>query len=428
MKNLKLELFEFRKGLKFEQSEISAIVESHIEATNNHSEKRIIESLNDRLEIYTYHEEVKGLLESLNDDVVSYELLYNLKDLARVVESLNSDGMLYRQPLNVILDIINTTDDKDRMSKIVNELAVYDWVPQIKVFVHNLTKSPETKANLLSSGSCEDVYTMVEAVENGHLALIHDGWFFLSEDKIEKCLLEDHINDAEKIQRLRNLETGLKYSEVTKDRVNFKISENIVIGISVNDPGTTFINEDKMNKETTLDSLFKSPVIPIVNKNFFPLIREMAENVDKFVELDVVKKVGNLTQPYKDIYAFNYKNNMYSYTVDARYGNSFYKYESAIELIDDIRNEMSYDLTNFYENKVENEFKVRKKLEDKVREVSIDIEDLNRNIDKIETNITMLGESKILSVALESLNTEKKDKEVELKSIKEALYNEISKS
>lgn len=427
MKNLKKELFDFKKELKFEESEISSIVESHFNALDKFSEKRVIESLNGALNKYKYHEEVKGLLESLNTDVSGYELLYNLKDLFKVVES-RDNGAIYRQPLNVILDIINTGDESDRMAKIVNELAIYSWVPEIKLFMHNLTNNPQEKQNLLSGGKADSVYTIVESVEGGHVAYISESWFLLSEDKIEKIVLEDHVKDGATLSLLRTLETGLKYSDITNERVNFKISENIIVGLSVDAPGETFINEDKLNKETTLDNLFKSPIIPIVNKNFFPIIKEMAENLDKIVELDVVKQVSNLTTPYKDVYAFNYKNNMYLYNVDARRGNTFYKYESASELIDDVRNELNYDLTYFYENKVGEEVKVRKRLEDKVREIQVEIDDLDRNIDKVKANITMIGESEVLSSALTALEKSKDEKNVELTAVKETLYNEITKA
>jgi glutamate 5-kinase len=33
-----------------------------------------------------------------------------------------------------------------------------------------------------------------------------------------------------------------------------------------------FINDDELNAETTLESLFSSPIVPIVNKNFYPVL------------------------------------------------------------------------------------------------------------------------------------------------------------
>ena len=141
MKNLKLELFNFKKNLSLEQDEISVIVEGHMNACNEASEKAIILSLNEILMPYTYDKSIKGLLESLNDDMKNYELVYELKNLYNVLNSKNQ-GELYRQPINVLLQTINLETDQDRMSKVLNELAIYDWVPEIKLFVHNLTKSP----------------------------------------------------------------------------------------------------------------------------------------------------------------------------------------------------------------------------------------------------------------------------------------------
>ena len=74
MKNLKLELFNFKKNLSLEQDEISVIVEGHMNACNEASEKAIILSLNERLKPYTYDKSIKGLLESLNDDMKNFEL------------------------------------------------------------------------------------------------------------------------------------------------------------------------------------------------------------------------------------------------------------------------------------------------------------------------------------------------------------------
>ena len=98
MKNLKLELFNFKKNLSLDQEEVSYIIEGHMNACNEVSEKQIINSLNERLKAYTYDKDVKGLLESLNDDMKNYELLYELKNLYNVLNSKNQ-GELYRQPI-----------------------------------------------------------------------------------------------------------------------------------------------------------------------------------------------------------------------------------------------------------------------------------------------------------------------------------------
>jgi hypothetical protein len=423
MKNLKLELFNFKKDLTLDQEEVSVIVEGHMNACNQLSEKQIIVSLNERLKPYTYDKSVKSLLENLNDDMKNYELLYELKNLYNVLNSKNQ-GELYRQPLNVVLQTINLETDQDRMSKILNELAIYDWVPEVKLFVHNLTKSPEQKTNLLSGGKGESTFTIVEQVEDGHCALVRDSWFLLSENTIEKTLLENHVKDEETLKSLRMLETAMKYAQVSEDKVSFRISEYLTIGLAVGKKSGLFINDDEMNEETTLESLFSSPIVPIVNKNFYPILLEVSKNLDKFVELDVVKRVNNLINPYLEIFAFNYKNNTFVYRCDERYGNSFFKYESALELVNEVRNELNYDLTYFYENKLDKELIVKRKLEDKEREITLKLEDVNFNISKVKGSIQMIGESEVLTTALKNLEKRKDNLDAELQATKELQYNE----
>lgn len=423
MKNLKLELFNFKKDLTLDQEEVSVIVEGHMNACNQLSEKQIIVSLNERLKPYTYDKSVKSLLENLNDDMKNYELLYELKNLYNVLNSKNQ-GELYRQPLNVVLQTINLETDQDRMSKILNELAIYDWVPEVKLFVHNLTKSPEQRTNLLSGGKGESTFTIVEQVEDGHVALVRDSWFLLSENTIEKTLLETHVKDEETLKSLRMLETAMKYAQVSEDRVNFRISEYLTIGLAVGKKSGLYINDDELNEETTLESLFSSPIIPIVNKNFYPILVEVSKNLEKFVELDVVKRVNNLINPYLEIFAFNYKNNTFVYRCDERYGNSFFKYESALELVNEVRNELNYDLTYFFENKLDKELIVKRKLEDKEREITLKLEDVNFNISKVKGSIQMIGESEVLTTALKNLEKRKENLDTELQATKELQYNE----
>jgi hypothetical protein len=425
--DLKLELFNFKKKLSLDQEEVYQVVEGHMNAIGNYSDKQVIESLNEKLKIYTYDKGVKSLLENLNDSLDTYKFLYELKHLYKIIESQNL-GMIYRQPLKVLFDIINVEAADDRMSKVLNELAIYDYVPEIKLFVHNLTKSPEQKQNLLSGGRAEMVFTIVEQVEEGYVAYVRDSWFLLTDETIEKTLLETHIKDDAKLRTIRLLETAMKYATINDNRINFRISENLVVGMSVNKKGTMYINDDELNGETTLESLFSSPIVPIVNKNFYPLLVETSKNLDKFVELDVVKRVSNLINPYLEAFTFNYKNNVYMYRCDERYGNSFYKYESAFELVNEVRNELNFDLTYFYKNKVSKEVIVKRQLEDKEREITLKLEDVNSNIDKVKYTLSEMKEAPALTKALKALQTQQKSLGIELQAIKELQYKERIKA
>jgi hypothetical protein len=220
----------------------------------------------------------------------------------------------------------------------------------------------------------------------------------------------------------------MKFSSITENRINFRISEYMTIGLSVGKKTGIFINDDELNAETTLESLFSSPIVPIVNKNFYPVLLETSKNLDKFVELDVVKRVNNLVNPYLELFAFNYKNTTFVYRVDERYGNSFFKYESALELVNEVRNELNYDLTYFYENKLDKELIVKRKLEDKEREITMKLEDINFNIEKVNGSIKMIGESEILTTALSNLEKRKGNLSNELRAVKEVQQKERTKA
>jgi hypothetical protein len=425
MLNLKLELFNYRKKLDFDQEDISKIVESNTNAlsTGDLSEMEVISNLNSKLNTFKYDKSVKSLLENINTDLADYQLQYQLKHLYKVLEHQNL-GMMYRQPMVVLLDIINLETDNDKMSKILNELCIYDWVPEIKTFVYNLTKSPDKKQNLLNGGKSDNVYTIVEQVENGHIARVKDSWFFLSEGNIEKTLVENHVNDPNKIRTLRTLETALNYADINESTISFRISEDLVIGLSVDKSSIVYINGEEMDKATTLESIFSSPIIPIINKNFYPLILEVSKNLDKFIELDIVKKITNLVHPQLELYAFNYKNSIYTYKCDERYGNSFFKYESVMDLINEIKSEVNYDLSYFYNNKLSKEVKVKRQLEDKERQIKLKLEEVNFNIEKIKANEMILKESNVLKDAMKKLNGHKANLENELEAIKELQYKE----
>lgn len=422
MKNLKLELFNFKKSLNYEQEDVERVIEGHLNNFVEFGEKHMIQSLNEKLKPYTYDKQVKTFLESLNDDLAQYELVYELKSLYNVLNSKNQ-GEMYRQPINVLLQTINLETDQDRMSKILNELAVYDWVPEIKLFVHNLTKSPEKRNNLLSGGKADSVYTIVEQVEDGHLAFIKDSWFLLTDDEIEKTLLENHVKDEERLRTMRTLQTALQFCEVSESRVDFRISEYLTVGLGVSNKNI-YINEDELNEESTLESIFSSPIVPIVNKNFYPLIQEVSSNIDSFVELDVVKRVSNLVNPTLEVFAFNFKDNLYAYRCDERYGYSFFKYESALELVNEVKNELNFDLGYFYENKLDTELVAKRKLEDKERQIELKLEDVNFNISKIKASIQMIGETKVLNEALTNLEKRSDNLTTELQAVKELQYNE----
>jgi hypothetical protein len=402
MKNFKLELFNFKNRLTFDQTDISSLVEGFIINYDNFSEKELVKGINEKLLKYTYDTDVKRFLESLDTEMKSYPLVYELKDLYKRVERENQ-GMLYRQPLNTILEIINKADDDARMESILNELRIYDWVPQIKSFVFNLTKSPLERQNMSNSGKGEKVYTIVEKIDNGYMAFVSDRWFMIDDKEVKQILAEDYIEDEDKIKEIRILEQCMKLSTIENDKVTFKIDENVQLSLSTKNDKTMFINEEKLDAETTLENVFNSPIIPYLKRDYFLLINTLKENLNNLVELDIALKITNILNPYLESYAFNYKDKMYLYNKDIRTGSSFYAYESVNELINDVKKDLDFDLTHFFENKLSKELKQLKTLEDKEKSIELKIKDVNEAIDELKNEPSLLETDKSLKLTFDNL-------------------------
>ena len=416
MKNWKFDLFNFKNSLTLDQLDISSIVEKHLYQFDKMSEKELTESLKQNLRPYSYDKDVKVLFEAFDEELEARPLVYDLKDLYKKVERKNY-GMLYRDPLQKILDTISKDTDDARMESIVNDLSMYDWVPEIKVFVSNLMQDPTQRQNFNSNGaSASKVYSVVEAVEGGHIAFVGDRWFLLKEGNVQQCILGDHVKDVEKLKTLEALEQGMKLANMDKDMITFQIDENLSIGLSMDN--RLFLNGEETDKESTLEDLFNSPLVPFMKKNYYHVIEKVSGNLDKIVELDVATKITSMKRPMTETFAFNYKDKMYIYNIDKRTGSSLFEYESVNQLIQDIQREMEYDVTPFFENKLSKELRHFRKLEDKEQSVELKLKEVNESIDALKEVEDLMNESTELKSAFDNLLIHKHNLTKTLQDIK----------
>ena len=416
MKNWKFDLFNFKNSLTLDQLDISSIVEKHLYQFDKMSEKELTESLKQNLRPYSYDKDVKVLFEAFDEELEARPLVYDLKDLYKKVERKNY-GMLYRDPRQKILDTISKDTDDARMESIVNDLSMYDWVPEIKVFVSNLMQDPTQRQNFNSNGaSASKVYSVVEAVEGGHIAFVGDRWFLLKEGNVQQCILGDHVKDVEKLKTLEALEQGMKLANMDKDMITFQIDENLSIGLSMDN--RLFLNGEETDKESTLEDLFNSPLVPFMKKNYYHVIEKVSGNLDKIVELDVATKITSMKRPMTETFAFNYKDKMYIYNIDKRTGSSLFEYESVNQLIQDIQREMEYDVTPFFENKLSKELRHFRKLEDKEQSVELKLKEVNESIDALKEVEDLMNESTELKSAFDNLLIHKHNLTKTLQDIK----------
>ena len=425
MNNLKTKLFEFRKTLGEDQADVAYIIDAHIRAAGQItedgtigilSESETIASLKEKLRPVLYFENVKELYEGLDSMGEQDPALAELKDIYWAME--RADGLLYRQPLNVLFEIINTQDLNARNYKIINELSIYDWVPQIKNFMWKFKTSPEDRANMSSNGGmAADVFSIYIKTNEGGLTFIADKWFKVNENGVTGVLLEDYIKEDAELRSYRLLEEAVRVATITENRIDFRLDEGFTFGISTAD-GKIYLNESEVEANTTLDTLFSSGVIPFLHRGHYAVIGEAVKNVKKFAAIDIVKKISNVLNPYVECFAFNFKDCVALYRTDKRYGNSFYTYESASKLVKDVKDELDYDLTFFFEDKVnkdlvdakkrtEKEIKIKEKLQqvdDSLFQLTINAELLKESADMRALETKLLAQRHIL---LEALN--KKD-------------------
>lgn len=430
--NLILELFNYKKGLTLEQEDIDRQVTYHMgllnadETGKQYSQKNIVRSLSEKLNTYTYDNGVKGLLENLQGMLKNDEMFYELEDLYRTLENANQ-GMVYRHVLKIVLDIINESNQRNQQIKILNELAIHDWIPAVKNFVFKYTTNPKDRQNITSNGGKADsVYSIVEKVSteegNGFLTYIGDKWFFISESKVDASRTpSDFITEREKLHSLNLLQKALQIGHIEDGKIIFSIDEDINISISFSD-GAIFMNNEKVAQSATLETIFDSALIPFMRKDLYPVMCETVKNLDKFVDLDIVQKISNITNPFLECFAFNYKEKMYLYSKDSRYGNNFYEYDSATMLCNEMNNQLGYDLSQFLKNKFSKEIADKKDLEGKEKFIADRLADINENIQKLK-DCGLLEINEEIKTAYTVLTLEREELEKELFTIKSSISN-----
>ena len=414
--SLKLQIFNLRNELDMEQIDEANILNMHINNYDQMSELEVQHSLHESLRPYTFDKKIVSFLESVDNQLSAAPLVFELKQLYKQVERKNL-GVLYRQPLISILEIINAMDDDSRMELILNNLSMYDWIAEVKHFLLNISKDPIERQNIINSGKATKVYSIVERVDEGHLAFVGDRWFLLSEADVKQVSSDDYIEDKDKKLELRTLEKIMLLANIDDEKIVFPIDEHLTISVSTKDKAI-WLNDKKLESETTLESIFNSPIVPSLKKDYYHLISSAINNLDKFMELDVALKVENILNPYLENFVFNYKENMYLYTKDTRRGSTFYQYENATELIHDVQKELDFDLTKFYENKLSKELKELRTLEDREQQVQTKLKDTNESIEMLAENPELLKESKQLELTYKNLLIHKHQLNKELNTIK----------
>jgi len=424
MKSLKNNMYDFRKGLNFEQSDIAAIITEHLKYADVYSEKEIYHSLSNTLDKFKFYENVNAFLTEVDGELSSKPLIYSLKDLYSKLKRKDQSWM-YESACNSILECIQQRSDEDK-HRILEDLKMYEWIPEVHQFLFELASTPQAKSNFMAKGGkIEDVYSVVLQIKEGHLTYVAGTWFLLNKDGIKATLKENHITDEVQLKKLALLEDAINRADFSEDSIKFNLAEGLTISFNTSNKKIT-LNESEADKATTLESLFNSPVVPLLAKGFYPILVETFNHLDKFVIVNTVKKVTNILNSTYECYVFNFEGKISQYRVDKRLGSSYYTYENAMPLIENVIHELGADLTFFYQDQLSEESKAKIEIENKEKAVTEKLNDVEAGILAIKESGESLTDNKALETLYNSLLGRKHKLNEELKTIKKdkvKLYN-----
>lgn len=420
--NLKVKLHDFRNTLPIEMNDVASIVSEHIDYTDTHSEKEILHSLQMLLEKYSFNSKVKGLLESIDTELSEEPLLYALKDIYYKL-SRKQDKFLYEAVKNAVLECINSGDEEERKLKILNDLPLYEWVAEVNALLYNMTENPQMRANLTSVGGLvEDVYSILLESENGYLTYIDNAWYLLNEGGVSETLLEYHIKDTNTLRRLRLLEEACNIAKFDEHSITFEIAENLNLTLNT-ETKEIFINDNVKEIETTLETLFNSPVVPFECKSFYPVINETYTNLDKFANITAAKYVWNPINKAFESIIFNFGGKFYQKRKD-KSSSSFLQFDKALPLIENLKRELGADVTFFFEENLEDEVKAKLQLENQVKSLSEKLEKIEESIFMIKEEKELLEEDKSIENLYNTLLVKKHKLSEQIKETKNKLFNQ----
>jgi len=422
MTSLKQKLFTFKQGLNIEQTQVDTIITEHIQLCDTYSEKEILGSLNRQLDSFKFYENVSPLLQDIDEDLSKNPLLYTLKDLYAKV-SRKDQNWLYESALSSIIECINQPNDEDRKYKLMESLTMYEWIPEVKMFLAEMASNPQIKQNFTSNGGkIDDVYSVVLKLKEGYLTNIANKWFLLNNEGITQTLLENHIEDEIQLKKLRLLEQAIYEAEFNEDKIIFKISEELTVTFNTKDK-KIYLNESEADKGTTLETLFNSPIIPFMGKAFYPVLAEAYNNLDKFMKIDTVKHVYNLANPTNECYVFNYEGKITQLRVERYAGNSntssYYSYDNAMPLIENVMQELGADLTFFFESLLSDEIKARIDIEKQEKVLLEKLTEIENSILAINNEgAELVKENKVVENLYNALLSKKHKISESLKTVK----------
>jgi hypothetical protein len=139
--------------------------------TSNLSEKEILNYLiNETSKLSGFHK--LNIVESYQNDIMAKDekLDIELKDLYKKLIREDYNG-IYNAPITTISKIISVSSVQNKIDMILNELYIYNYIPQVRLFLENNIGGVKSD-NDKYLGQSSKVYSIVDFTDNGQIVFI----------------------------------------------------------------------------------------------------------------------------------------------------------------------------------------------------------------------------------------------------------------
>lgn len=391
---------------------LNRIIEYYIENLSNNvlSENQIINLIKINKNDYKYSDNINKIFESIYNEAEENKLIYDLSDL---YHSLNKthDRHYYSSVLNKILEIINTDSSDYRKVLIANDLAIWNFIPEVRSFLLKYTDNPYKQEEILSDlGLSEEIITIYQKINEGDLIYIKNSWFLITEEKVKKIpFITDIVKDQHLLNKLTLLEKSIQLSKIKENILSIEIDEDIILSISLDENKSLFINKEI--SKANLNIIFESPLIPENKKDLYSIFESVSLYYEQFVKYDKCIKIYNAIRE-KEGYAFIHNKFNYLYEYNKLSNNGIlYEYKDINKLIENVKIHYGINLSTFFNSNISNNNEMNEKY---------NINKYNKKLKRLKKSLKELRENKSKIII-------NKGMQIKYNKVETELLNEIKK-
>lgn len=300
-------------------------------------------------------------------------------------------------------------------------LTKHSWIHSIQNMM-SIYGVEESKLISNSEGKVSKVYSPVVVNEAKELIFALDGNYLkLSEGKIIKATRDDIDG------RFLNAEKALKNFKVIDEKFVLYHGKNVLSIDTNNDEikvNTQIVEEKSLKNYLLRCSFFTLNEMYMLDEVMF-----LMESIDDIKELDFVTSVTSMANPKIKVNLIKVDENIYLNRINPFSGTNDIVTANNAENAQDLMNEyVKYDISNSVSDLLEQEKLEKLELTNEKNSIIDKIKFLEEKKTEIQNTISMTGNDDTLLKALEIMESELRDRELELQNVYSKLGENLSEN